>query len=176
MEAFFAKRGISLCGALVARKKTQLEIESESSSVSSIDVKFFDFVGDHTKEDSPTTASIAEGLFQTITTMEEYKNIKSYYLYTDGAGCFSGTEFALWLSGLASTTGMRCIRHHVSESGGGKTTLDCHFSYLMNHLLKAVKEGQGSLNITDSSSALRALCHDGGLPSSYSFKLPSILT
>ncbi len=68
------------------------------------------------------------------------------------------------------TTGLKCVRHHISESGGGKTTLDCHFSYVMNHLLKAVKEGQGSLDVVDSDSALRALIHEGGLPATQTFK------
>lgn len=163
---YFGKRGICVMGGLVIRRKTPTEIETEKRSgefESDHHVEFFDLLADHVKEDCFTSFSALECILKNLKNKEGYNHVSKCIVFSDGAACFGGGEFLVWLSTLGQTTGIRCIRQFISESGEGKTILDGHFAHLKSFLTQKVMEGQGELDVLDSASAVRALTHNGGI-------------
>lgn len=90
-------------------------------------------------------------------------DISGAVLVTDGAACYSGTEFAAGLGWIGLLSGLFISVHIITESGCGKNRIDGHFSRVNAHLHKVVQQGRGKLNVTNARSASVALASLGGL-------------
>ncbi len=65
-------------------------------------------------------------------------------------------------------TGVKILRHFVSEAGQGKTMLDTHFSYAGRHVITSVQSGKGTRDIMSASDCVTALRERGGVANSTS--------
>ena len=90
-------------------------------------------------------------------------NITEAILMTDGAGCYSGAYLFAFLPLLYRMTGVKIIRHYISEAGQGKTMLDTHFSYCMRHVSISVSSGRGANNLTSGIAVVVALQQRDGV-------------
>lgn len=162
MVQFFGKRGISLLGVAIVRKRTAEEL-GQSKKLSKFLVEFHDLISDNTTEDTFAAISAIEGLLKILRKEDKYRKYDSFKVYSDSAGCFSSNEMTYWLGRLFKTTGFKCLMHFLSESGEGKTFLDAHFAFIMVYMKNRVVEGRGSLDVIDASSAAKTLSVDGGI-------------
>lgn len=107
MVEFFAKRGIPWCGVMFIRLKTEDEVQAEPEKegryISDCVVDFMDCIAENTKEDGHAASSILEGCFNTYKWTNPH--ITKTTIMTDGAGCFSGVYFFLFLGKLGKLTG-----------------------------------------------------------------------
>lgn len=163
MSQYFAKRGMSLLGAAVITRKVD--------GLSSYHAEFFDLVCDDSTEDSFAVASSLEGILKKLKEKSLYQNIQSFILYSDGAGCFIGTDLLFFLPSFAQSVGFKCSFHHTSESGDGKTFLDCHFSYDNEKILSSVIAGEGENDVTNAATAVKALMFQGPISNSTAYEI-----
>jgi hypothetical protein len=119
MVELFGKRGFPWLGFMFVRK-----VVVNGGEISR--VEFLDAVVDGGKEDGYAAGSMLEA------SLKWYKvknpDIYSGTVVTDGAGCFSGLFYFLFLGGLGELTGINITNHLISEAGCGKSPLDTHFS------------------------------------------------
>jgi hypothetical protein len=160
MVQFFGKRGFPWLGFMFVRKVVVNGVETTQ-------VDYLDMIVDGGKEDGFAAGSMLEA------SLVWYKvrnpdNITTGKVITDGAGCFSGLFFFLFLAELGTLTGIRITDHHVSEAGCGKSPLDTHFAYCNTKTQQSVKEGRGKGDIVDAETTVMALQHRGGITNSSS--------
>ena len=172
MPQFYGKRGFSFFGAQYAWKKTDAEktVEKESDGDnyyhSDMNTLFHDLITDDSKEDATAAKWMLEASVKKF--KHDHPNIKKAVVMTNGAGCFAGTEFTVFLGHLGKLTGVRCVMLLVSEVGCGKSSLDTHFCYANLHCQRMVRQGEGKKDIFCAEHAAKALARGGGLASSES--------
>lgn len=168
---YFAKRGIPWFGVMVIRKRltaadtsghhdtTSSSSSSKSSKIATFDldfesvVEFYDnLLTRESAEDAFAVCSMLQGVLTELH-LQNPDITTEAFLYSDSAGCFTGFELWVFLSQLGNLTGIRILRHYLSEAGGGKTALDCHFSFCLKTIIIRVAEGCGTCDIYCSQSA-----------------------
>ena len=172
MHAFFGKRGIPWHGTLFIRNKLhgEYKLNGKENVLAHLQsdkvIQYVDTLVDNAAEDGHAVSSILEY------NIKDYKNrnphIDNAILMTDGAGCYSGTFLLCFLSVVYKMTGVKILRHFVSEAGQGKTMLDTHFSYAGRHVITSVQSGKGARDIMSASDCVTALRERGGIANSTS--------
>jgi hypothetical protein len=168
MHAFFSKKGIPWHGTLFIRNKRPEEYDTLNMNPLKINnfqsdktITFVDSIVEGATEDGHAVSSILER------NIGEYKirnpAVEEAILMTDGAGCYSGVYLFAFLPLVHTMTGIKIIRHYISEAGQGKTLLDTHFSYSIRHVHTSVCSGKGDNNITSGDDCVRALQQRGGV-------------
>lgn len=167
---FYGKRGTVLAGCAVTMKKQQEPATTPTSSTtphqptkyrSDLVTTFYDVTTDSSKEDAHCAISLLECVLKEV--KRKHPQVQRAIILTDGAGCFSGTEFCGQLPQMGKWTGVQVKKHLISEVGAGKTFLDGHFAYIGKYLAKSVAEGKGGGDMEDASSAAKCLTADGGI-------------
>ncbi|KAJ1437266.1 hypothetical protein B484DRAFT_392840 [Ochromonadaceae sp. CCMP2298] len=167
MAQFFGKRGISWLGVAFTRFKTPAEVALDGDRrgyKSEVVTDFMDGLGDDSKED----AWGATRLLAAAVTEYKRKNPSKTrsHVISDGAGCFAGTEFFVFLAYMGMYTGIFVLRHFVTEAGCGKSFLDGHFSYALSYLCHVCADGRGSMDVECAASAVRNLVSGAGVQNS----------
>lgn len=171
MTEFFGKRGMSVMGVQIMYMKNDEELSEDEhlgkGYRSKMNVEFFDMASDDSKEDCYSATQMLEKALLKFKELhkEREKPFTKAYLLSDGAGCFSGTEFTMFLCYVGKFTGIRIIAHIVSEAGSGKSSLDGHFCYLIFWLIFVVTQGRGDANMYCAEDLARNLMANGGIAS-----------
>ena len=121
---------------------------------------------DDSKENEFASLSHLEGILTKYTSLSKNAHIVKGYVFSDGAGCFAGSEFCIGLTKIGDWSGIHIINHFISEAGCVKTSLDGHFAYARSHLIRTVATVGGVFDIFDAETAAIALVQRGGIQSS----------
>ncbi len=76
--------------------------------------------------------------------LEQFPNIKTLCLRTDGAGNFRNSSFVLLMPKLSQWTGVNILEFSVSEAGGGKDLTDSLIMKKKQCIREGVKQTGGS--------------------------------
>ena len=169
MVEFFAKRGIPWLGAMIIRKLTEIEVTNtvamnrKDEFYSNYHVEFYDGLCDDSKENGFASLSHLEGILTKYKSLSKNAHIVKGNVFSDGAGCFAGSEFCIGLTKIGDWSGIHIINHFISEAGCGKTSLDGHFAYARSHLIRTVATGGRVFDIFDAETAAIALAQRGGI-------------
>jgi uncharacterized C2H2 Zn-finger protein len=181
-QDFYSKRGIPWLGLMFIRRKTADEkaagrLKRDNSKrkkvvmyeVGEYVAEIYDAVMDDVKENGHTAFSAT----QAITQMFKHNNphITKMKIMTDGAGCFQGKHFFLYLPLLGRLAGIRVTDHYLSETGQGKTILDGHFSRVKQNLWRSVRLGAGDCDVRNAACAVVAASRAGGIAGTKTFEL-----
>lgn len=126
--SFFGKRGMSWLGFLIVRRKTPTEIAALKDSVTEYVSVFYDVIADDAKEDGESLLNTTKSVLIDYKSRPENSHVTEGIEVSDGAGCFSGSDFFVALACMGLWTGIFIIMHCISEAGQGKTRVDTHFA------------------------------------------------
>jgi hypothetical protein len=168
MVQFYGKRGFAHFGFMCGWRKTEEEKAVErlitgESYVSELHTQFYDLLCNDSSEDSFLTVNMIEIALKEL--KKKVPRLIKASVVTDGAGCFSGTNFCHALGYMGQKTGIRVLVHIVTEAGCGKSPLDAHFCYVRKHLIRMVTQGRGQQDVSNAEDCTKALSRGGGLAS-----------
>lgn len=179
---FFGKKGLPLLGVMiiyllseddqldriaaraVANETTEADFYNRDDSnddkqygkIGDTNVEFLDcLLPMNASEESFAVSSIWEGAFKYCRATKPH--IVVVFVYTDSATNFSGVKTHVCLPFVSELTGLICTGHYTSTSGGGKTGLDLHFSYLGSNVEAAVAMGQGDHDFYDQHTLFHTI-------------------
>ena len=102
---FFGKRGTSWLGCMFVRKKTQAELDSDKTSSANYVTNYYDILCDDSKENGESVVNALHGVLLEYKQTPAHAHITSCTLFSDGAGCFSGTDLFVCLPYMGIWTG-----------------------------------------------------------------------
>lgn len=172
MSDFFGKNGTVIHGAMVLffyDKSTMINVvtEEEKATMNTTKVNYFfryyDCVTDDHTEDWFSVVSSLELVLTEV--KKQFPLMEWATLQTDGATCYKSLPLYSALRALKETAGIAIDKHIFTESGTGKTALDCHFAYVTAWLNKYVDTDK---SVTSAAEVKLALDSNGGIKGSFS--------
>lgn len=172
---YFGKAGMSLLGAMKARRVRRLDKKRTNTMKTGIEKIHFDVVFDRYKsQDSPQVLGALQCLIDFI--HQEFPEVKKVTLLSDNASCFASHDcipfiydFNQRLKDAGKNIRVDCWI--FTEACTGKDDLDAHFSFINTLFGSYILDEDHKIMTEDDM--FEALQYEGGLAGSYAIKLDS---